>query len=719
MSDKQKPIVLSSQCPLGTRHLSPLTASEHRSALTILPWLLIFAVPLCVAAEHRPLLPQPQEVEYRSGRLALRELTIGFASNPSPEDLFSANVLSSALSLIRGKAIPVQGIHPSRPAIILIRTGATDALPGPNDHAGPDSREAYEIRIDSEGAEIRSRSSAGLFYGVQTMRQLVEGDPGDQFLPRVTIRDWPAMAYRGFMMDMSHGPLPTDAEVERQIDFLARWKVNQYYFYSEASIALPGYDLVNPDGRFAEDEINRIVNYARERHIAVVPLAELYGHLHDVFRIEHYSDLSLLPHGGEINPLNPRTQAFLEDWVRQLAKLFPSPWFHMGLDEPWELDRSPSILGGGVDPSKLFIDQLRRTAALLTQLGKRPMFWADVHSGANTFDKHPELFSQLPKEVIAVPWHYEPEPDYSVFVAPFAREHIQQVVQPGIWCWSDIAPDLATTFANIDGFTAAGHQYGALGMINSGWTDSSQILYRTALPGMAYGAVAAWQSKPVDHHQFFLDYASQMYPSDAAVEMAAGLQELSEADHLTAEALGNYTVDRLWEDPFTPARLKHVVANREKLRQERLLAENAQKRFRRALAVTHDSYTLPSLIVAAQMLDYAGMRYIYAAEIDGFFKTLGRNPRLEDVHLYIFRQMCVIDHGRLIDLMDAVATLRGKYRSAWLDQYTDYRLDTEIGRWDAEFEYWRRFQARLLELAENFKRGDTLPSLEELRPHLY
>jgi hexosaminidase len=42
-------------------------------------------------------------------------------------------------------------------------------------------------------------------------------------------------------------------------------------------------------------------------------------------------------------------------------------------------------------------------------------------------------------------------------------------------------------------------------MINSGWTDSSQILYRTALPGMAYGAVAAWQSKTMDHHQFFLD----------------------------------------------------------------------------------------------------------------------------------------------------------------------------------------------------------------------
>jgi len=680
-------------------------------------WVIVFAYPVSLAAKHRPLLPQPQQIEYGSVRLALRGLNIGLGSTPSPEDLFAAKELSSALPLTEGKPIPVEEIRPSGPAIILVRTGAIDALPGPNDHAGPDSREAYEIRIDAKGAEIRSRSSAGLYYGVQTMRQLVEGNPGDQFLPEVRIHDWPSMAYRGFMMDMSHGPLPTEAEVERQIDFLARWKTNQYYFYSEASIALRGYDLVNPDGRFTQDEVRRIIEHARQRHMDVVPLAELYGHLHDVFRVEYYSDLSLLPHGGEINPLNPQTEAFLEDWVGQLAALFPSPWFHMGLDEPWELDKAAGVLGGGVDPSKLFGDQLTKTAAILTQLGKRPMFWADVHSGAKTFDKHPELVSQLPKNIIAVPWHYKPEPDYSGFVAPFAREHIQQVVQPGIWCWSDIAPDLSTTFANIDGFVAAGRQYGALGMINSGWTDSSQILYRTALPGMAYGSVTAWQSKPEEHHQFFLDYASQMYPSEAAGDLATGLEKLSEADHLAAEALGNYTVDRLWEDPFIPTRLKRVESSREKLHQERLLAEDAEKRFRRAQAATHDAYTLPSLIVTARMLDYEGMKYLYADEIAGFFKALGRHPSPEEVDLYLFRQMSAIIHGRFADLMDAIATLRGKYRSAWLDEYTDYRLGVELGRWDAEYEYWRRFQARLLDVAQSFKKDETLPALDELRPH--
>ncbi len=616
-----------------------------------------------------------------------------------------------------GRTIPVEATSTASPAVTLARTGPVEALPGRDDRAGQDSREAYEVRIDTHGAQIRSRSSAGLYYGVQTMRQLVEGDPGERFLPEVTIRDWPALAYRGFMMDTSHGPLPTEDEVKRQIDFLARWKANQYYLYSEASIELRGFELVNPDGRYTQEQIRRIIEYARERHVGVVPNAELYAHLHDLFRVERFADLSLFAHSTEINPRNERVRAVLTDWIGQLAALFPSPWFHIGFDEPWELEKAKSIVGSGVEPSKLYIDQLKWTAELLQKLGKRPMFWADVEAGARIFAKYPELFSELPKDIIAVPWHYAPMPDYAAYVAPFAERHIPQVVQPGIWCWSEIAPDFVRTFANIDGFVADGRKYGALGMINSGWSDSGQALFRTTLAGMAYGAAAAWQSEPVDRRQFFSDYTSLMYPPNVASDVASGLDNISSAEHLLTEILGEDTVDRLWEDPLTPARLKRAEANRDKLRQERLLAEDAQERFERALRSTHDTYTLPSLLVAARMLDYAGMKHLYAAEIAGFFQTLGRSPSRSDVVTYLYRQISVVDHGRAGDLMDAITSLREPYRAAYRDEYTDYRLGIVLGRWDAEYEYWRRFQARLLNVFHSFRNGDTLPSLEELRPH--
>ncbi len=687
--------------------------------------LLFLIVPVTLTAAHRPLLPVPQQVQYGSGKLPLRGLTIGFGSTPSPEDEFAAKELSLDLSRRTGTAVPVAPTRPSSPAILLVRTGAVDALPGLDERAGPDSREAYEIRIDAQSAEVRAKSSAGLFYGVLTLRQLVEGDSGDAFFPTVSIHDWPALAYRGFMMDVSHGALPTVEEIKRQIDFLAHWKVNQYYLYSEAQIHLRGYGLVNPDDRYSQDEIRQVIAYARERHVDVIPWPNFYGHMHEIFRVERYAHLALFPHGEEINPLNPQAEALVEDWIRQLAALFPSPWFNIGFDEQWELSRAKLYLGPSVKPEELYINQLKRDAALLHELGKRPMFLANPCGGSGEFSKYPELVSELPKYIVAAPWRFYPAfeaaPDYSPCVAPFARAHIATFVVPGIWCWDNIAPDFIRSFQNIDGFALVARQYGSLGLINSGWDDYAYALYRAALPGMAYGAVAAWQSKPVDRERFFPDYAAQTYPAKAAADVATGLEKLSAAEYLALDALdvgdATDTYDRLWDDPLTPARLQSAEANRDKLRKMRLLAEDAQEQFQRALAVTHDTYSLPSLLLDARLLDYAGMRYIYAAEIDGFFETLGEKPRRPDVHALLIREIWQVDHGRMADLMKGITSLREQYRAAWQQEYTDYALGVTLGRFDGELQYWRQFTERVWDVANTFKDGDTLPTLQELRPH--
>src|SRR5262249_1619255 len=153
---------------------------------------------------------------------------------------------------------------------------------------------------------------------------------------------------------MSHSALPTEEEIKSQIDFLARWKVNQYYFYSEASIELKKYPYLNPDSRFSQDQVRRIVAYGRERHIDVIPCLEWYGHMHDFFRIEHYSDLSVFPHDGEFNPINTRVNAVLADWVEEFTSLFPSPFFHIGFDETYNIEFAVKRAGGSTTPEKLF-----------------------------------------------------------------------------------------------------------------------------------------------------------------------------------------------------------------------------------------------------------------------------------------------------------------------------------------------------------------------------
>src|SRR5579864_4889655 len=178
-------------------------------------WLGLIVLPV-MAAGHRALLPRPQEVRYTSGSLSVQGLAIRFASTPTAEDRFAAAQLSAGLP---GTTIRESGA--SGPAIVLHRAGGDAPLAGVNDAAGPDSRESYRIRVTPQGGEIQARTSAGLFYGVQTLLQMVEGAGNQAALPAVEVRDWPSLAYRGFMMDTSHGQLLRVEEIERQIDHLA------------------------------------------------------------------------------------------------------------------------------------------------------------------------------------------------------------------------------------------------------------------------------------------------------------------------------------------------------------------------------------------------------------------------------------------------------------------------------------------------------------------
>jgi hexosaminidase len=685
----------------------------NRAASVVL--LVLASLLAAEGAEHHALLPRPQEVRYGSGHRALRGLTIRFSSPPSVEDRFAANELSSALSAAaQSRVAVVENASPGR-SIVLTRTGNAPALPGSDERGGSEAREAYTIKVTQEGVEVRAKSSAGLFYGIQTLRQLVEGAGEQAVLPEVEITDWPSLAYRGFMMDTNHGALLTEEEIKRQLDFLARWKANQYYFYSEANIEVRGYPLVNLGARYSQEQIKRIIDYARQRHIDVVPCMEFFGHMHDVFRVEEFSDMSPLRYGGEFNPRDPRVHKFLEDWLGQMAALFPSPWFHIGFDEPWALE----LFGGpaaGVPPGELFMEHLKNVAAILSKHNKRMMFWADMMSGARIFSRYPELISQLPKGTIAVPWHYRVEKDFTPIVEPLAKAGLPIVVAPAVWNWNEVSPSFLTSFANISGLLAVGRKYGAIGLLNTGWSDDAQIIYRMSLPGMAYGAVAAWQSTPVDQDQFFSDYAIQLYSLAVADEAAAGLASLAKSQEAFSTALGGPTMLRFWDDPFEPARLKRLQDRESELRQARLWAGEAEAHFAKALDLKGDPASLSSLLLGARMLDHLGMKNLYAVEIARYFQMLGPGAPREKVNLLLRIQTASHNHGLIQDLMDSTTELKELYRQAWLAEYQTYRLGTALEKWDAEFQYWWKMQKGIQDVIGGLESGEPVPPLEAFRP---
>lgn len=659
------------------------------------------------AFAHAPLLPRPQQIQFGSGACPLAGLVVRIAPDAAVEDRFAAGELARFLSESSHTAVAVTTRTDASRAITLVRTGPVAPLPLPGEQPGPDSREAYRLKIGPQGGEIRASSSAGLYYAAQTLRQMIEGSGAQAALPEAEVHDWPSLAYRGPMVDMSHGPLPREDEVKRQIDFLARWKTNQYYFYTEASIELDGYPLINPEGRFTKEQVRRIVAYGRERHVDVVPFLELYGHLHDLMRVEQYAELGALPHAGEIDPSNPKVLTLMADWAGQISDLFPSPFVHIGFDETWQIEMVAKKQGGA-SPAKLFTHQLTEITRLFQQRGKTVMAWGDI------VVKYPGILEQLPKGLIPVAWDYDAHPDVKRWIDPLVANKLPYLIASGVANWKEIALDFDLTFTNIDNFLAAGRKAHTLGLINTDWTDSSQAMLRLSWPALAYGSVAAWLPGPVDRPRFFPEYAAQMYPAAAAESAAGALEKLNRAEVTLQKVLGQDCFYEMWESPFAADNLKRSAEHREELRNARLLAEASQSDLYHALGQGADRTTLASVLLGARMLDYAAYRYLNALEISDRWRDLAADFKPDNYWSTFESEVTYQSHGRLVDMMDAITQLRDDYRAAWLSEYTPYRLATTIGRFDAEYEYWRRLQSRFRSFSKRLGDSKTLPPLDSV-----
>ncbi len=326
------------------------------------------------------------------------------------------------------------------------------------------------------------------------------------------------------------------------------------------------------------------------------------------------------------------------------------------------------------------------------------------------------MIPQLPSGLIAVAWYYTSEdPTYKRWLGPLIAHHIPHVVQPGVTSYDDIAPDYDTTFENIDTFLAAGRKSEAIGLVNSVWADDAQLLFRMSLPGMAYGAAAPWQSVPMDRADFFSDYARQMYPAAAAPEIASALGDMTVAETDIKKLLGEESMFGFWENPFFPAYYKKLAAHREDLHETRMHAEAAETALYQAEDAGADKATVNSLMIGSEMLDYAGEKFQTALELTDIWNSFGgKRPNDDRWWNEWGSRVTYPDHSLVADLMDGITDLKPAYRAEWLKEYKPYRLGTALGRWDAEYQYWRRVNEKLSEFDDSTHAGDILPPLDQV-----
>jgi len=243
--------------------------------------------------------------------------------------------------------------HDPDDGIVLLLSGADQKV----------GNEGYELDASKHGVVIRARTADGLFSGVQTLRQLLPAaidswthQPGPWAVSGGHIVDYPRFAYRGAMLDVSRHFFPVST-VERYIDDIARYKVNYLHLHladdqgwriqikSWPNLAIHGGSTEvggGPGGYYTQREYKDLVKYAASRHITIVPEIDMPGHTNAA--LSSYAELNC---NGIAPPLYTGTDVgfsslcvnkeityqFLDDVIRELARMTPGPYIHIGGDE--------------------------------------------------------------------------------------------------------------------------------------------------------------------------------------------------------------------------------------------------------------------------------------------------------------------------------------------------------------------------------------------------
>jgi hexosaminidase len=280
------------------------------------------------------------------------------------EAMAVGDYLAELLRPATGYPLPVTAAGPARPAgaIALLMADADDDSIG---SAG--GAEGYQLDVTADGIVIRARTAAGLFYGVQTLRQLLPAtvesgtvQPGPWIMPGGQIVDHPRFAYRGAMLDVSRHFFEV-ADVLRYVDQLARYKINHLHLHLTDDqgwrIAIDSWpELASVGGAtevdggaggcYSQEQYREIVAYAAARHITIVPEIDMPGHTNAA--LTAYGALSPdavapPPYTGTdvgfsaLSVASDLTYDFVDDVLGEVAALTPGPYLHIGGDEAFTL----------------------------------------------------------------------------------------------------------------------------------------------------------------------------------------------------------------------------------------------------------------------------------------------------------------------------------------------------------------------------------------------
>ena len=301
-------------------------------------------------------MPQPAAVTPATGALRIdANFTVIFTGHTEPRLDRAADRFLTQLHRQTGLLLP-KGSRDAAKASLVVHI---DRVGKEVQELGED--ESYTLEVISTGAKLSAANPLGALRGLQTFLQLVELSPDGFAAPAVTIKDQPRFPWRGLLIDVGRHFIPTDV-LKRNLDGMEAVKMNVLHLHLSdnqgfrvESKKFPKLHELGSDGHYyTQEEIRDLIAYARDRGIRILPEFDMPGHSTSFF--VGYPELASGPGpyaldrkwgvlDPAMNPTEEKTYKFLDDFIAEMAKLFPDQFFHIGGDEVngKEWDANPKI----------------------------------------------------------------------------------------------------------------------------------------------------------------------------------------------------------------------------------------------------------------------------------------------------------------------------------------------------------------------------------------
>jgi hexosaminidase len=329
------------------------------------------------------LMPQPQKVDLKSGDIQLDDswrLQLGQgvkAAGVAVESLKEGLKTRHGITLAtRGRGNLIE---------LAIKPGSVEIGQTTDKNKQGLEEQAYKLEIVRTGIRITANAGPGLFYGVETLVQLVKRTAGKQWVPEVTITDWPDVRLREIFWDeqMHLDHLDVLKQALRRAAFFKlngfALRLNGHFEYASAPALGDPYAL-------SPVQLQELTDYGLHYHVQVIPYVDGPAHVNWILERQEYKKLREFPENAfQMCSSNPETYKLLEGLYQDLMNANKGvEYFHLSTDEAWFIGKADNDQCRSAEaakklgsPSKLLADFIKKTAAYLHDHGRKVILWGE------------------------------------------------------------------------------------------------------------------------------------------------------------------------------------------------------------------------------------------------------------------------------------------------------------------------------------------------------